>query len=165
MEMGSGGLGCVQLGAAGWVCPATAEGKAQLSCQEWSHSPKLQLLPLHVPKQIKVGRPVQPAPRSWRGAGVPHGGQKCSFYSRGLSYLQKASMSKAAPARAVHTHAVQSQQPQVSVSTPELDAEWRLPCAGAAGPSLPHQQHRQHCLARHESQGSVQSISGATWPS
>lgn len=56
-------------------------------------------------------------------AGMPMGVRNVLLIARGLSHLQKRPMSRAASARAVHAHAVQNQQPEVSVSIPELDAE------------------------------------------
>lgn len=48
-----------ELGAPGGTRPR-AKGRTQLSCHGRSRRPKLQLLPLDVPKKIKFGTPVQP---------------------------------------------------------------------------------------------------------
>lgn len=54
---------------------------------------------------------------------MPMGVRNVLLIARGLPHLQKGPMNRAASARAVHAHAVQNQQPEVSVSIPELDAE------------------------------------------
>lgn len=124
---GQGGLGCVQWGQCwellGGCLQPQAEGKAQLSCHEWSYSPKLQLLPHYTSPCISSSGTQFNQPQGLWEAGMPMGVRNVLLIARGLPHLQKGPMSRAASARAVHAHAVQNQQPEVSVSIPELDAE------------------------------------------
>lgn len=73
-----------------WVCVYPGQ-KGKLSSPAMSaHSPKLQLLPLHLPKQIKAGNPVQPAPRSLGGRNATWGSERSLLYHERLFILAEA---------------------------------------------------------------------------
>lgn len=119
-----------------WLCPARAKGEPSSPARS-AHTAQAAAVATTCTQADKGWEHSSTSPKVFGRQECHMGVRKVPFIPGGFPYMQKGPMSRAASARALHTHAVQGQQPEVPVSTPELDAEGRCPWAGLQVPLCP----------------------------